>query len=153
MSEAPVLEHLYTATVDLGAPTDIGNTASGYRVIVPITGGQLEGPAIKGKVCPGGADWIVVRPDGVSDLDVRATVETDDGALIYVTIRGYLTNQAEILARFAQGDNVPVEDYYFGLAPNYETSDDRYSWLQHTVAVGRGEMLPGRVRYAAYAVR
>ncbi|MGA7671279.1 MAG: DUF3237 domain-containing protein [Nitrolancea sp.] len=153
MAIQPQLEHVYSATVELGAPVEMGATPHGYRVIVPILGGALEGPRISAKVLPGGADWITVRADGVSELDVRATARTHDGALIYVTIRGYMTNQAEVLSKLARGEAVPADSYYLGLAPIYETSDSRYAWLQESVAVGRGELLAGAVNYDVFAVK
>jgi hypothetical protein len=149
----PSLEHVYSARVNLGAPVDLGASPRGYRLIVPILGGKIDGPGVSGLVCPSGADWILVRPDDVSELDVRAAVATDDGALIYVTIRGYITNQTELVERVARGEAVPIDDYYFGLTPSYETSDARYAWMMSTVFVGRGTFHGDHVIYDAYAVR
>lgn len=153
MSLEPRLEHVYSAKVELGPPTQLGDTPKGYRLIVPINGGTLEGPGIKGRICPGGSDWIVIRPDGVSDLDIRVTVQTEDDALIYVTMRGYITRMMEVTQQIMQGERVPVEDYYFVMAPAYETSDERYGWLQQAIVVAQGEIVPGGVHYEAYAVR
>jgi hypothetical protein len=148
----PHLEHIYSAEVELGTPLDLGTTSRGYRLIVPILGGHLEGPDIKARICPS-YDWIIVRPDNVSELDVRVTVETEDGAHIYVTLRGYLTNQTEVIARAARGETVPPDEYYFCLAPTYETSDPRYTWLQSVVVVGPALFYGNRVTYDAWAVR
>lgn len=150
---APRLDHLYSADVSLGEPVHLGTTAQGYRLIVPILGGTLEGPSIRATIRSGGSDWIIVRPDGVSELDIRTMAETDDGALIYVTIRGYLTNQAEIVERVMRGEAVSTDDYYFGLAPVYETSDPRYAWLQSILVVGMAQFHGARVTYEAYTVR
>ena len=85
------LEFLYEISAYLESPIAIGENPHGNRQIVPVTGGSFEGPRLKGKVLPGGGDWLLVRPDGVGELDVRATLQTDDGAFIYVTYRGYIT--------------------------------------------------------------
>jgi len=152
MPPTPELTHIYTATVELAPPLDLGATPHGHRLIVPITGGALDGPRISAKVLPGGADWIAIRSDGVAELDVRATVETHDGALIYVTIRGYLTNLMEVVERLTRGETVPDSDYSFVMSPAYETSDPRYDWLQRTIAVAKGVMLPNAVRYDVFGV-
>lgn len=150
---APQLEHLYSANVAVGEPILVGATAQGIRLIVPILGGTLEGPDIRATVCPGGSDWIVVRPDGVSELDVRVLVRTDDCAYIYVTLRGYLTNQAEIIERVGRGETVSKDDYYFCLSPLYETSDPRYAWLQAVVVTGPAQFHGDHVTYDAFVVR
>jgi hypothetical protein len=91
MPNEPQLEFLYEISAYLESPIAIGENPHGNRQIVPVTGGSFEGPRLKGKVLPGGGDWLLVRPDGVGELDVRATLQTDDGAFIYVTYRGYIT--------------------------------------------------------------
>jgi hypothetical protein len=72
--------------------------------------------------------------------------------LIYVIIRGYPTNMMEVADRIAQGEHVPDDDYYFGIPPAHETSDER-GWLQRAIVVAQEEMIHGGVRYEAYAVR
>jgi hypothetical protein len=104
-------------------------------------------------VLPGGADWLLVRPDGVGELDVRVTLQTDDGALIYVTYRGYLTRILELFPRWAQGEQIPDDEYYFMITPYFETSAAQYAWLQQVVAIGRGSLIQGGVSYQVFAVR
>jgi hypothetical protein len=95
---------------------------------------------------------VLVRPDGVGELDVRLAVQTDDGALIYITYRGYLSNVPELMPRWAAGENISREEYYFVSTPVFETSAARYTWLQTVVAVGIGELIQGGVAYDVYAV-
>src|SRR5690349_22324737 len=83
------LQPLLRAEITLAAPQELGDTPAGRRRIIPITGGRFEGERLRGRVLPGGADWQIVRPDGVADLDARYTLETSDGALIYVRNHGY----------------------------------------------------------------
>ena len=82
MATAPQLEFLYHLDAELGPPVPIGDTAHGHRLIVPVLGGRFEGPRISGTIHPGGTDALLIRPDGITELDVRATLETNDGALI-----------------------------------------------------------------------
>ena len=108
---------------------------------------------MKGKVLAGGGDWMLVRSDGVGELDVRVTLQTDDGALIHVTNRGYITKVLELASRRAAGEQIPPEEYYFMTTPYFETSAAQYAWLQQVVAIGRGSVIPGGVSYQVFAVR
>ena len=152
MAHEPHLEFLYELTAELGAPTPIGDTPRGHRLIVPIAGGTFEGPRLRGKVLPGGGDWLLIRPDGVGELDVRGTLQTDDGALLYITYRGYLTKVAELMPRWGAGEAIPREEHYFVVTPCYETGAPQYAWLQQTVAIGLGALVPGAVCYRVFAV-
>jgi hypothetical protein len=108
---------------------------------------------LKGKVLAGGGEWLLVRPDGVGELDTRATFQTDDGAFIYVTFRGYITKILELSPRWAAGEQIPRGEYYFMITPYFETSAAQYAWLQQVVAIGRGSLIPGGVSFRVFAVR
>jgi len=153
MPNEPQLEFLYELSAYLESPLAIGENPRGNRQIVPVTGGSFEGPRLKGKVLPGGADWLLVRPDGVGEIDVRATLQTDDGALIYVAYRGYLTKVAELLPRWAAGEQIPHEEYYLVATPYFETSAAQYAWLQQVVVIAMGSLIQGGVSYQVFAVR
>ena len=110
------------------APTqNIGAGPRGTRVTFPITGGSFEGDRLRGKVLPGGDDWTVKRPDGVVELDLRITLETDDGALIHMTFEGI------------RDDGAPGAPY-FRTVPRFETAEPKYSFLNRLLAVGTGEI-------------
>ncbi len=153
MPNEPQLEFLYEISAYLESPIAIGENPHGNRQIAPVAGGSFEGPRLQGKVLPGGADWLLIRPDGVSEIDVRATLQTDDVALIYVTYRGYLTKILELFPRWAAGEQIPHEEYYFVITPYFETSAAQYAWLQQVVAIGLGSLIPGGVSYQVFAVR
>src|SRR5690606_39551336 len=78
----------FEAEVTVEAPLIVGPSTWGLRRVVPITGGSFKGPRLSGRVLPGGADWQVVRPDGVLDVDAKYTLLTDDGVTIMVTNKG-----------------------------------------------------------------
>jgi hypothetical protein len=151
MADEPRLEFLFELTAELGAPAAIGDTAHGQRLIVPALGGTFAGPRLRGKVLAGG-DWLLVRPDGVGELDVRGTLATDDGALLYATWRGYCTRVPELMPRWAAGEAIPRGEHYFVVTPSFEAGAPAYAWLQRTVAVGLGALIPGGVRYRVFAV-
>ena len=153
MADEPAFELLYEVSVELGAPQEIGDTRRGTRMIFPFTGGRFQGPRLRGRVLPGGADWLLVRADGTGELDVRGTLETDDGALLYVSYRGYVTRVPELAPRWQAGEAVPREEHYFVVTPYYETAAPQYAWLTQTACVGLGSLIPGGVSYRVFAVK
>jgi hypothetical protein len=137
--ELPKLEFAFTATITLGAIQELGNTPHGRRRIIPITGGTFKGPAIKGTVESGGADWQIVRADNVAELDAQYTLKTDDGVLIYVRNKGYRHGPAEVLQRLAKGEAVNPKEYYFRATPVFETASEKYNYLNKYIYIASGE--------------
>ncbi len=112
------------------APTqNIGTGPHGTRVTFPITGGSFEGDRLRGKVVPGGDDWTVQRGDGVVELDLRITLETDDAALVYMTFEGIR-------------DDAAPGGPYFRTLPRFETAEPKYAFLNRMLAVGTAEIRP-----------
>jgi hypothetical protein len=146
------LELLFTVRFDVSAARSLGATPLGERRIVRITGGSFEGPRLRGTVLPEGGDWMLLRSDGVLQLDVRATLQTDDGALLFMTYRGFRHGPAAVIERLNRGEAVEPSAYYFRTAPFFETADERYAWLNRTVCVATGERPPGGPVYSVYAV-
>ena len=132
------LQPLFRAEITLAAAQELGETPQGRRRIIGITGGRFSGERLSGRVLPGGADWQVIRPDGVADLDARYTLETSDGALIYVRNRGYRHGPAEVLRKLANGESVDPGLYYMRTTPRFETGDPRYAWLNRVIGVASG---------------
>src|SRR5450755_1221253 len=127
---------LMTMQVKLGVPQKVGAVPHGTRVTAPIASGDFEGPRLRGNVLPGGGDWTLLRSDGVLELDLRITLETDDGALIYMTSFGLRHGPAEALAALARGESVDPSTYYFRTAPRFEASAPRYAFLNRLIAIG-----------------
>ena len=113
----------------LAKPQELGETPQGCRRIIGITGGRFSGAKLSGRVLAGGADWQVIRSDGVADLDARYTLETDDGALIYVRNRGYRHGPAPVLQKLAAGEVVDPGLYYMRTTPRFETGHAKYAFL------------------------
>ena len=110
----------------MGEPLDLGDIAQGRRRIVPLTGGTFTGPELNGKLLPGSsADWQLVLPDGTALGDIRYTLQTDDGDLLYVQSRGVRHGSAEVLERLARGENVDASEYTFRTSTQIETAAPR----------------------------
>jgi hypothetical protein len=150
---APTLQFLARVRADVEVPQLLGETLLGERRIVPIAGGEIEGPELRGRILPGGADWQVVSSDRTALLEARYTVQTDDGALVYVRNIGIRHGPPEVLERLQRGEPVDPADYYFRSTPRFESSHPRYAWLNRIVAVGSGARLANEVRLDIYAVR
>ena len=148
----PSLRLLYTSSVKVGAPMVVGSTPYGQRRIIPIKGGAFAGPRLSGKILPGGADWQVIRPDGAAELEARYTLQTDDGALIYVLNQGIRSGSKEVMERLTRGEKVHPSEYYFRTRPVFETGTPKYQWLHNIVAVATGERLPEEVLITVYEV-
>lgn len=126
---------LWHFTIAFGPMQPIGMTPHGMRMFVPLTGGTFEGPRIRGTLLPGGADAILVRPDGAVDLDIRVTAATDDG-LIYATALGLQVASPEVTVRLQQGMPVDPSEYYMRANYRFETASRKYAWLNRILAVG-----------------
>jgi hypothetical protein len=148
----PRLEHLYDMHVDLEPPQNVPGPA-GFRQVYIVKGGTLEGPKLKGVLLPGGGDWAIVRTDGAMTLDVRATLQTHDGELIYATYSGIIQAEPDAFAKLVAGENVPLRDYYFYTNPMFQTGAQKYAWLNNVMAIGRGRSIPNGVEYRVWAVR
>jgi len=133
---------LMTVKIAAAPPRKLGTVPHGIRSIVPVTGGDFEGPRLRGKVLPEGGDWLLLRPDGVLELDLRITLETDDHALIYMTFQGLRHGPADAIAALGRGEVVDPARYYFRTLPRFETSTETYAFLNRVVCVGVGEARP-----------
>ena len=134
--------HLFTLKLSAGETQQAGQTPMGKRIIVPITGGTFGGERLRGTIEPGGADWMTLRPDGVTMLDVRVVLRTDDAALILLTYHGLRHGPPEVMARLVAGEQVDPAEYYLRTTLYFETSDERYLWLNKLVAVATGHRPP-----------
>jgi hypothetical protein len=147
------LEPLLKARIQLARAQELGQAPLGRRRIIGITGGSFEGARLSGRVLPGGADWQVVRPDGVADLDARYTLETADGALIYVQNHGYRHGPEAIMGRLASGEDVDPTLYYMRTTPLFETGDARYAWLNRIICVATGARHASSVLLEVFEVK
>ena len=143
---------LMTLKVVVGTPQRIGAVPHGNRVTVPVASGQFEGPRLRGTVVPGGGDWTLLRGDGVLELDLRLTLQTDDGALIHMASFGLRHGPPEVMAAIARGQSVDPSSYYFRTTPRFETGHPKYAFLNRLVAVSSGDRRPDGPIYTIHEI-
>ena len=149
---APVLDFVFALSVAVAPALELGGTHLGRRRVIAITGGTVAGPRLNGVVLPGGADWQVIRPDGVAELEARYTLKADDGGLIGIVNRGLRHGPEAVMSRLLAGEAVDSGAYYFRCAPIFETAAPAHQWLTRTVFVASGARHPDRVEIEVFAV-
>jgi Protein of unknown function (DUF3237) len=149
-------EFLFDLDIDLNPPQAVGPVLKGTRLIFPFKDGFVKSDKINGKTLECSGDWGIVIDSTTFKVDVRATIETDDGALIYMTYSGYNHANTKNFAMISagKGSDLSLSDYYFRTSVSFETSSPKYTWLNHTVAIGVGRFpAPGKVAYRIYAIK
>ena len=143
----PVLEtrYVFTITARIAGVTTAGDIGSGVRRIIPITGGEVKGADISGKVLPFGADFQIIRPNELIELEAKYAFETDDGAVVYVENKGMRFGPLELLQRLKRGEPVDPKLIYFRTVPRFETGHEKYRWLMEHIFVGSAARHADRV--------
>jgi hypothetical protein len=144
-------EHLFDMELELGGFHFIGKTPYGDRRVGFVKGGTFSGPRLRG-VIHGGSDWLLVRGDGATQLDVRLVMETDDGAKFCAMYPGLRVGSQEVLDRHVAGDVVDASEYYFRTALRFETGSEKYDWLNHVLALGIGFRSATGPSYKVYQI-
>lgn len=146
------LKYVFTLHVDLARPHEFGHTFSGMRRFIPITGGKVEGPGLKGAILAGGGDWNAARPDGVVHVFAKYTVQADDDVLINITNEGYGRAGQKVMegvfgddpAKASTGSGAdPGEKWYTKTFPRFEVTSGKHDWLNKSCFVG--DLLPPQV--------
>jgi hypothetical protein len=146
-------ELVFEMRVVVDKPLVVGPSSHGLRRVIPIAGGSFAGPAIKGSIVPGGADWQHVRVDGVIELQAKYTLKTDDGVLIYIDNRGLRHASPAVMERLGKGEAVPASDYYFRTIAQFEAPlGSKYEWLNRHLFVGVAERRPDAAVIRFYKV-
>jgi Protein of unknown function (DUF3237) len=149
--DALPVEHLCDLSFDLELGQVIA-TPLGTRLTFVCKGGRFEGPRFRGEVLPGGGDWVSLGTDGISRMDVRATLRTDEGVLVHYDSHGVLKFPPDGRKRLAAGERLPFDETYVRPTPRFETSDERYAWLCGIVTVGYGEYGLGRIDHRMFRI-
>jgi hypothetical protein len=151
----PRLTEVYRLEATLGEPLELGDTAQGHKRIVPLTGGTFTGPLLGhgNLVAAASADWQTILPDGTALGDIRYTLQTDAGAVLYVQSRSVRHGSPEVLGRLARGENVDPSEYTFRTATQIQTAEPALDWLNKGVFVGVGARGPSGVIYEIHLVK
>jgi len=134
-------------------PLVLGETPRGTRRVLHFKGGAFSGSRLNGQLLKGGGDWILQRRDGIAQLDIRFTLRTDDGALIYAGCDGIADIAPDVRARIEAGEDVDPEGYYFRTAVFFETGAEPYLWLNRLLAVGVARRTSSGMVTDVFAVR
>jgi hypothetical protein len=145
MEPALQTRYVFTITARVGSVTSAGDIGTGVRRIIPITGGEVKGRDVNGKVCAFGADFQIIRPNELIELEAKYAFQTDDGAVIYVENRGIRFGPVELLQRLKRGEPVDPGLIYFRTVPKFETGDEKYRWLMESLFVGSAARHADRV--------
>jgi hypothetical protein len=143
----PELEtrYVFTLTVAIGGVTTAGETGHGVRRIIPITGGTVKGDGVNGKVLAFGADFQIIRPNELIELEAKYAFETDDGAVVYVENKGIRFGPVELLQKLKRGEPVDPKLIYFRTVPKFETGHEKYRWLMENLFIGSAARHADRV--------
>lgn len=151
--QVPELRHVMTVFAEVAPITELGQMPLGRRRIIPIIGGRVEGPRVTGEVVPGGADWQIVRPDGVIDLVASYWIRTHDGVEISVVNGGIRRADPEVMAKLSRGEPVDPSVVYCRTTPRFEAPvDSDYDWLNRSLFLADPQRHPDSVRIAVYEV-
>jgi len=149
-------EYLFEGNFTVSGTMLIGDGGLGTRIIMPVTGGTINGPRIKATVKNFGADWLLIRHDKVCEVDVRLVLESDDGARIQMSYTGIIDLTEDQVKKFLKGEPTPVGTRVH-TAPRFETGHPKYLWLNKIMAVAIGEIdsteEPAKIDYSVYALR
>jgi len=143
----PVLQtrYVFTITAHIGSVTSAGDIGTGVRRIIPITGGEVKGEDVNGQICAFGADFQIIRPNELIELEAKYAFATDDGAVIYVENKGIRFGPVDLLQRLKRGEPVDPKLIYFRTVPKFETGAEKYRWLMENLFVGSAARHADRV--------
>ncbi|MBF9030941.1 DUF3237 family protein [Rhodobacterales bacterium HKCCE3408] len=150
--DPPRLDHVCDIEVDLDPIREMGHGRAGRRRIIPIVGGKVDGPRLKGRILNLGADWQTIFENGVAELDTRYAIETHDGATVEIRNYGYRHGPAEVIAAIARGEDVDPSSYYMRTQARLESGHPDYEWVNRTLFVGTGARLDGKVIVSLFAL-
>jgi hypothetical protein len=150
--QTPALLHVADLVVRIAAPIEIGRIAGNLRRMIPIAGGEVLGPLIRGKVLAGGADYQVMRADGVTDLHARYVIEVEERQRIYVENSGVRYGPPDLMEKLRRGEPVDPALIYFRTTPRFETAAPGFEWLMQNLFLCSGARFPDRVEMRFFQV-
>lgn len=149
----PQLEHVCDLAVTIAPPVEVGQTPAGLRRVIPITGGEVTGPRLNGKVLASGADFQLILGGGTqAHLDARYVIELDDGTRVFVQNTALRVASQENSQRIMRGESVNPADIYFRCQPKLDAPGEKWAWLSESQFIGCGRRAPDGVFLSFYRV-
>src|SRR6476469_8056302 len=145
-------KYVFSLVIQVGAPIVAGDIGWGTRRVIPVLGGEVRGPDMRGIILPSGADFQIIRPNGFTELEAKYAFQMDDGAIVYIENIGVRFGPREALDRIARGEAVDPSLIYFRSAPRFETGSENYRWLMEHLFIGSGARHPDRVELDVHQV-
>jgi Protein of unknown function (DUF3237) len=144
---APAIEtrYVFTITARIGEVTSAGEIGTGVRRIIPIIGGEVRGDNINGNVLPFGADFQIIRPNELIELEAKYAFETHDGAVVYVENKGIRFGPVDLLQKLKRGEPVDPDLIYCRTVPKFETGAEKYRWLMQHIFIASAARHADRV--------
>jgi Protein of unknown function (DUF3237) len=128
-ARVPAMNFVYDCDATLSPAIAFGETLEGTRRIIPITGGTVQGPRIRGEVLSIGADWNLSRKDGASSVEAAYYLRTNDGVIIRVVNKGV----GAMAAPVTKTDD--AEPFFMFTTPVFEAPAGKYDWLNRSIFV------------------
>ncbi|MGY4475848.1 DUF3237 domain-containing protein [Bradyrhizobium sp. USDA 3364] len=138
-------KYVFTITARIAEVMSAGDIGTGVRRIIPIIGGEVKGETVNGKVLAFGADFQIIRPNELIELEAKYAFETDDGAVVYVENKGIRFGPVELLQKLKRGEPVDPKLVYFRTVPKFETGAEKYRWLMEHIFIGSAARHADRV--------
>lgn len=148
----PALTPFTRIRCEVAPLVSLGPAPLGERRYVPLTGGQVRGPGLNGRIVAGGVDWQIARSDGVLEIDAHYVIEAEDGASIEVCSQGLRHGPAEVMAQLARGEAVPASAYYFRTVVRLTTGAAAWSHLNRQLLLAVGCRQASCVLLDLYAI-
>jgi len=145
-------KYVFTITARIADVTSAGDIGTGVRRIIPIIGGEVRGERVNGKVLGFGADFQIIRPNELSELEAKYAFETDDGAVVYVENKGIRFGPVDLLQKLKRGEPVDPKLIYFRTVPKFETGSEKYRWLMEHIFIASAARHADRVVIDVYQV-
>jgi hypothetical protein len=145
MSPELQTSYVFTITARIGEVISAGEIGTGLRRIIPITGGEVRGEKVSGQVLPFGADFQIIRPNELIELEAKYAFETDDGAIVYVENKGLRFGPVDLLQKLKRGEPVDPKLIYFRTVPKFETGAPNYRWLMENLFIASAARHADRV--------
>lgn len=148
----PQLEHICDLHVEVATPLVVGETGLGERRVIPITGGKVVGPKLNGTILNAGADFQIIRENGLTILEAKYVMEVDGGGRVYIDNYGVRFGSPEAIDKLKRGLPVDPTQIYFRCTPKFETSDEHLRWLTQKIFIGTGIRRPTHVEIGIWQV-